>query len=84
MLELKELAEEREDVWLERAIGEIYEKLPKKNTWKLRRKQAKLENQNCKLRELRIKELYNLHYREQREAYLRNLIAQKAYYNLLN
>jgi hypothetical protein len=84
LLELKELAENREDVGLERAEEEINEKLPKLKIWKLRRKQAKLENQNCKLRKLRVNELYNLRYREEKDAYLINLEANKAYHNLVN
>jgi len=84
LLELKELAEEREDVWLEKAKGESNEKWLKLKGYKLRRKQAKLQKQNHKLRELRLKELYNLRYRERKEEYLRKLEAKKAYLNLLN
>jgi len=84
LLELKELAEEREDIWLERSKGESNEKLLKLKRYKLRRKQAKLQRQNYKLRELGVKELYNLRYREEKEEYLRNLEAKKAYLNLLN
>lgn len=72
MLELKELAEKRENARLERAKVENDEKLPE------------LVYNNRKLRELRVKQLYNLRYREEKEAYLRNLEAEKAYYNLLN
>ena len=74
LLELKQLAEEREDLWLER---EKDEKLLKANGYKLRRKQAKL-------REARLNEHYNVKYREEKEEYLRNLEANKAYLNLLN
>lgn len=84
MLELKELVEEREGVWLERAKGESNEKLLKLKKYKLRRRHAKLKRQNYKLRELGLKELYNLRYREEKEEYLRNLEAKKAYSNLLN
>jgi hypothetical protein len=84
MLELKELVEEREGVWLEKAKGESNEKLLKLKKYKLRRRQAKLKRQNYKLRELGLKELYNLRYREEKEEYLRNLEAKKAYSNLLN
>jgi len=84
LLELKELAEEREDVWLEKAKGESNEKWLKLKGYKLRRKQAKLQKQNYKLRELGIKVLYNLRYREEKEEYLINLEANKAYLNLLN
>jgi len=74
LLELKQLAEEREDLRLER---EKNEKLLKANGYKLRRKQAKL-------REVRLNEQYNVKYREEKEEYLRNLEANKAYLNLLN
>jgi hypothetical protein len=74
LLELEQLAEEREDLWLER---EKNEKLLKANGYKLRRKQAKL-------REARLNEQYNVKYREEKEEYLRNLEANKAYLNLLN
>ena len=74
LLELKQLAEEKEDLWLER---EKNEKLLKANGYKLRRKQAKL-------REARLNEQYNVKYREEKEEYLRNLEANKAYLNLLN
>jgi hypothetical protein len=68
MLELKEWAELRENNRLERAKEEIRNR----------------EYNNKKLRELRINVLYNLRYREENEAYLRNLEAKKAYYNLIN
>lgn len=84
LLELKELVEEREAARLERAKGETNEKLLKVKGYKLRRKQAKLQKQNYKLRELRINEHYNLRYLEEKEKYLRKLEAKKAYYNLLN
>ena len=74
LLELKQLAEEREDLWLER---EKNEKLLKANGYKLRRKHAKL-------REARLNEQYNVKYREEKVEYLRNLEANKAYLNLLN
>jgi hypothetical protein len=83
LLELKELAEEREDILLERAIGELKEKLLKLIGNKQRRKQVKLQKENYKLRELRINELYNLRYRQEKEDYLRTLEAGKAYLNLL-
>ena len=70
LLEIKELAEERGDFWLEKAEQEPIEKL--------------LKLKGYKLRELRIKELYNLRYREEKEGYLRKLEAKKAYLNLLN
>ena len=53
------------------------EKLLKANGYKLRRKQAKL-------REARLNVQYNVKYREEKEEYLRNLEANKAYLNLLN
>jgi len=84
LLELRKLAEEKEDIWLERAKGESNEKLLKLKGYRLRRKQAKLQKQNYKLRELGIKVLYNLRYREEKEEYLINLEANKAYLNLLN
>lgn len=84
LLELKKLAEEREAARLKRSKGEMNEKLLKAKGYKLRRKQAKPQKQNYKLRELRMKELYNLRYREEKEDYLRNLEAKKAYLNLLN
>ena len=84
LLEIKELAEEREDVWLEKAKGESNEILLKLKGYKLGRKQAKLQKQNYKLRELVIKELYNLRYRGEKEEHLRKLEAKKAYLNLLN
>ncbi len=74
LLELKQLAEEKEDLWLER---EKNENLLKANGYRLRRKQAKL-------RKARLNEQYNLRYREEKEEYLRNLEANKAYLNLLN
>ena len=77
LLELKELAEEREDLWLEREKGEMNEDLLKANGYRLGRKQAKL-------RKARTNEQYNLRYREEKEEYLRNLEAKKAYLNLLN
>ena len=84
LLELRKLAEEKEDIWLERAKGESNEKLLKLKGYRLRRKQAKLQKQNHKLRELGIKVLYNLRYREEKEEYLINLEANKAYLTLLN
>ena len=84
LLELRKLAEEEEDIWLERAKGESNEKLLKLKGYRLLRKQAKLQKQNYKLRELGIKVLYNLRYREEKEEYLINLEANKAYLNLLN
>ncbi|MHA2048817.1 MAG: hypothetical protein ACW986_04310 [Promethearchaeota archaeon] len=77
------MAEEREDILLERAIGELKEKLLKLIGNKQRRKQVKLQKENYKLRELRINELYNLRYRQEKEDYLRTLEAGKAYLNLL-
>lgn len=84
MLELKEWAELRDKKSLERANGELNEKLIELIVQILRKWQGKLENQNRKLCQLRINELYNLRYREEKEAYLRNLEANKACYNLLN
>ena len=84
MLELKEWAEERDNARLERAKEEIDEKLPEHKPGKLHRKQPKIEYNNRKLRELRINELYNLRYREEKEPYLRNLEANKALYDLIN
>ncbi|MBY8985208.1 MAG: hypothetical protein KGD65_09085 [Candidatus Lokiarchaeota archaeon] len=72
MLELKELAEKRENTRLERAKVENDKKL------------TELVYNNRKLRELKISVLHNLRYREEKEAYLRNLEANKAFYNLIN
>ena len=84
LLELKGLAEEREEVRLERAEGKINEKLLKLKGYKLRRKQVRALKHNEKLRELILNELYNLRYREEKEEYLRNREAKNAYLNLLN
>ncbi len=84
MLELKELAEEREGLWLERAKGESNEKWLKLKQYNLRRKQAKLQKQNYKLREAGLNELYNLRYRKEKKYYLKELEAEKAYLNLVN
>ncbi len=70
LLELKELAEDREDIKLEIAKGKSNEKL--------------IKAERYKLRELRINEPYNPRYYEEKEVYLRNLEAKKAYLNLLN
>ena len=72
MYELEELAEKRENTRLERAKVENTKKLPE------------LVYNNRKLRELKITVLHNLRYREEKEAYLRNLEANKAFYNLIN
>jgi hypothetical protein len=71
MLELKEWAEIRENAGTKRAKEEI-------------RKQPKIEYNNKKIREIRINVQYNLRYLEEKETYLRNLEANKAYYNLTN
>ncbi|MHA2183463.1 MAG: hypothetical protein ACXADU_07865 [Promethearchaeota archaeon] len=84
MLNLNELAEEREDLLLEEVKEELKAKLLKLNGNKQRRKQAKLQKENCKLRELKINGLYNLRYRQEKEEYLRKLEANKACLNLLN
>ena len=84
LLEIKELAEEREEILLERAKRELKEKLIKLNGNEPGRKQAKLQKENYKLRRLKINELYNLRYRQEKEEYLRKLEAGKAYLNLLN
>ncbi|MFX1455078.1 MAG: hypothetical protein ACFFDB_06850 [Promethearchaeota archaeon] len=79
MLELKEWAELRENSGLESAKDELNRESSKLKIWKSR----KLEVDNWRLRELRICEQYSLRYCEEKEAYLRNLEAKKAYYNLL-
>jgi hypothetical protein len=84
LLNLNELAEEREDLLLEEVKEELKAKLLKLNGNKQRRKQAKLQKENCKLRELKINGLYNLRYRQEKEEYLRKLEANKACLNLLN
>jgi hypothetical protein len=83
LLKLKELAEEREDLLLEEAKEELKEKLLMLNGDKQGRKQAKLQKENYKLRELKIKGLYNRNYRQEKEEYLRKLDANKANLNLL-
>ena len=84
LLGLNELVEDKEEVRLERANVEKKEKLVKEKGYKLHRKQKKLHKENYKLRELRLSELYNSRYREEKEDYLRKLEANKAYLNLLN
>ena len=84
LLEVKELAEEREDLLLEEVKEELKVKLLKLNGNKQRRKQAKLQKENYKLRELKVNGLYNLRYRQEKEEYLRKLEATKARLNLLN
>jgi hypothetical protein len=84
LLELKEWAELRDNASLEKVNGELNENLIELKVQKLRKWQGNLENHNRKLCELRISELYNLRYREEKEDYLRNLEAHKACYNILN
>lgn len=84
LLGLKELAEVEEEVWLERANVEKNEKVVKEKGYKLHKKQVKLRKQNYRLRDLRLHELYNLRYREEKQDYLRKLEANKALLNLLN
>ena len=83
LFKLKEVAEEREDVWLIGIKGEINEKLLKEE-YKQNKKQAKLLKRINQLRELQISGQYNLRYHEEKENYLRELEVKKARYNLLN
>ncbi|MFX1573231.1 MAG: hypothetical protein ACFFB0_10815 [Promethearchaeota archaeon] len=78
MLELKELAEDREAAELKEAQELVRFELLELNYYKKQKKQARLEKRNLELLDLYAK--HNLRYLEEKQNYLRNLEAIRENY----